>query len=76
VFLEFPGHQTGCIERFSANKNIRKILKVSHFHFNFSWSENSNKIKYSKRVSSEFSGSHRVSLEFSRFESKKSNETL
>jgi len=60
------GVVTGGIERFSANKNIRKILKVSHFYFKFSWSENHSKIEYSKRVS----------LEFSRVESKKSNGTL
>jgi len=57
---------TGCIERFLVNKNIRKILKVSHPCLEFSWSESYNKIKYYKRVS----------LEFSRFGSTKSNETL
>jgi len=67
---------TGGIEGFSASKNIRKILKVSHPRLEFSWSENYNKIKYSKRVSLEFSGSHRILLELSIFGSKKSNETL
>jgi len=67
---------TGSIEEFSVNKNIRKILKVSHFYLEFSWNENYNKIQHSQRVSSEISDSHRVSLEFSRFWSKKSNEIL
>ena len=36
---------TGSIEMFSANKKFKKILKVSHFYLEFSWSENHNKIK-------------------------------
>jgi len=60
-----PGNvDTGHIEKFSANKNIRKILKVSHFYLEFSWNESHNKLKHSQRVPSEFSGSHSVSLEF------------
>jgi len=60
-----PGNiNAGDIEKFSANKNVRKILNVSHFYLEFSWNENHNKLKHSQRVSSEFSGSHSVSLEF------------
>jgi len=57
-------------------ENPRKILKVSHFYSGFSWNEHHNKIKHSHRVSSDFSVSYRVSLEFSRSGSKKSDETL
>jgi len=70
VIKDITQHTRGT-ESFSADKTIRKILKVSYFYLEFSWSENHNKIKYSKRVSSEFSGSHRVLLEFSKFGSKK-----
>ena len=61
---------------FSAKQNFRKILKVSHFYLGLSWSENHNKINYSLRVSSEFSGSYRVLLEFSGSGSRESEETL
>jgi len=64
-------HLTGGIEKFSANKNVRKMSNVTHFYLDFSWNENHNKPKHSQRVSSEFSDSHRVSLEFSRFRPKK-----
>jgi len=71
-----PVISTGVIGRFSANENVRKIRKVSHFYLEFSWNENYNKLKHSQRVSSEFSASHRVSLEFSRVGPEIFNETL
>jgi len=45
---------TGGIERFSAKKNFRKNLKVSHFYLGFSPNKNINEIKHSQRVSSDF----------------------
>jgi len=67
---------TGSITKFSAKENFRKILKVSHFSLRFSLDEKCDKIKTSYRVSPEFTYVYRVSLVFSRSESKISNKTL
>jgi len=45
---------TGGIEEFSANENIRKILKVSHFYLGFSPNKNNDEIKHSQSVSLSF----------------------
>jgi len=68
----FSKYNTGGIEAFLSKENLRKILKVSHFYFKFSWNRNHNKIQHSHG----FSGSYRISLEFSWSGSIKSNESL
>ena len=74
--LPFWKDFTGGITKFSAKEILRKILKVSHFSLRYSLDEKCNKINTSQRVSPEFSYSYRVSLVFSRSESKISNKTL
>jgi len=41
---------TGGKEEFSANENIRKILKVSHFYLELLPNKNNDEIKHSQRV--------------------------
>jgi len=51
-----PVFLTRGIERFSAEENLGKILKVSHFYLGFSLYENNDGIRHSYRGMLEFSG--------------------
>jgi len=41
---------SGGIERISANENLGKFLKVSHFYLGFSLNENHDEIKHSHSI--------------------------
>jgi len=64
------------VERFSANENFGKILKVSYFYLGFSLDENHNGIKHSLSILSEFLDSYRVLSKFLKSDSENSNETF
>jgi len=50
VISTFGNHDTRGIERFSARKNLSKILQVGHFDLGFSPGTNNNEIIHSHRV--------------------------
>jgi len=73
---KFSKSHTEGIERFSANENFGKILKVSHFYLGFSPNENHDEIKYSHSILSQFLDSYRALSKFLKSDSENSNETL
>ena len=64
------------MEKNLSRENLRKILKVNHFHLGFLWNETHKNIKHSVDVSLEISDSYRSSLKFSKSGSRESNKTL
>ena len=67
---------TGGIERFLAKENSGKILKVSHFHLEFSLDENYDEIEHSQPILSEFPDSFRDLSRLLKADSENSNESL
>jgi len=67
---------TSGIEKFSAKKNIRKFLKVSHFCLGFSPNKNINEIKHSQRFLLAFLDPDLGNSDEILYEPENSDETL